>query len=62
MSKIWKDLGLTAIIGPMWPHVTPRIVDMDDQQPNMIEYTCLQNLNGFPAGVMPVTEVLEGEE
>lgn len=60
MSQMWQDEGLTALISPFWPSVAPRGEDMKDMG-LMIEYSGLWNMNGFPAGVIPVTEVLENE-
>ena len=59
-AKKWQDSGITALISPIWPHAAPKADDVGDQG-TMGEYSFILNLNGYPAGIMPVTDVLPSE-
>lgn len=61
MSRMWQDQDLTALVCPTWPSATPHNYDTDNCG-LMLDYTGIWNLNGFPAGTMPVTTVRENEQ
>jgi len=49
------------MVSPLWPHVAPKEKDVVNQG-SMGEYSFLWNVNGYPAGCMPVTTVQEDEQ
>jgi len=52
---------LSALISPIFPHCAFENV-LADELENMLEYTYLWNLIGFPCGAFPVTRVQKQEE
>ena len=48
------------MILPFWPHAAPKAKDVADMG-LLGEYSLIWNITGFPAGVMPVTNVLATE-
>lgn len=61
LRDIWEENNLTALISPFWPGATPRKQDIGDCA-LMAEYSLIWNLLQNPAGVIPVTTVLESEQ
>jgi fatty acid amide hydrolase len=60
-KEMWQDLKLDGIICPVFPHAAFRHEDSDELG-FFAYYTMLFNLIGYPAGTVPVTEVLAGED
>ena len=61
MMKKWKDLGIEALICPNYVHVA-----FKDQNAEIMgllyDYTFIWNLVNYPAGCVPISEVLPEEE
>jgi Asp-tRNA(Asn)/Glu-tRNA(Gln) amidotransferase A subunit family amidase len=61
MNTRWTEEKLDAVISPAYYHCAFK--HEDDQDMALIaDYTAIWNTLHFPAGVVPVTEVLPGEE
>jgi Asp-tRNA(Asn)/Glu-tRNA(Gln) amidotransferase A subunit family amidase len=61
MCSLFQEKKLTAVISPFWPCPSPKIKDINGMG-LLIEYSSIWNVTGFPAGTMPVTEVLSTEQ
>lgn len=61
MHDKMKDAGVTALVSPLWPHCAPKLKDVQDLGV-CLEYAAIWNVTGFPAGVIPITEVREDEQ
>lgn len=59
-NKKWQDLGLDAAICPIWPLVAPQHRTTPLVSP-AFSYAYIWNLLDFPAGVVPIKKVLQGE-
>jgi len=60
-KEIWDDLQLDGMLCPAFPHAAFRHEDSDELG-FFAYYTMLFNVVGYPAGTIPVTEVLPGED
>jgi len=57
----WDELELDGLICPAFPHAAFRSSEANDLT-FLAHYTQLANVVGYPSGVVPVTEVLAGED
>lgn len=57
----WDELNIDGLICPVYPHAAFRMTEANDLA-FMAHYAQLANVVGYPAGVIPVTEVLAGED
>jgi fatty acid amide hydrolase len=57
----WDSMGLDAMISPAYYHSAYKNEDCDDLSFS-VDYFILWNVLHYPAGIVPVTEVLEGED
>ena len=46
---------------PIWPHCAVKCKNYHELG-LMVEYSLMWNVTGFPAGVMPITQVKENEQ
>ena len=61
-SKRWREAGLTALVTPLSPVAPATIAHMDKLGKSyMFKSAGLWSFHGYPAGVIPVTEVQEDE-
>jgi fatty acid amide hydrolase len=60
-GQYWNELGLDAIVCPIWPLVAPLHRTTVKIAP-AFSYSFLWNLLDYPAGVVPVRQVQEGED
>lgn len=60
-NEYWTGLGLDAVICPIWPLVAP-LHKTTVKVSHAFSYSLLWNLLDYPAGVVPVCQVEEGED
>lgn len=58
----WKEMNLTAVISPVWPHCSPKSENQDPLCKMPIEYVASWSFLTFPGGSIPVTTVQENEQ
>lgn len=61
MAQDWKDAGITALLSPCFPSCAFK-AESAMELGNVVEYCMMQNLTGFPAGVLPITRVRPDEQ
>jgi hypothetical protein len=61
VSQKWQRSGLSALVSPVFPHSAFETI-LTDKMDDMLEYTYLWNLIGFPCGSFPVTRVQHQEQ
>jgi hypothetical protein len=61
MKEKWDDLGIDALICPAHFHSAYRNQECVDLC-TVAQYVCMWNPFHYPAGALPITEVLPGEE
>lgn len=60
-NEYWTGLGLDVVICPIWPLVAP-LHKSTVKVSHAFSYSLLWNLLDYPAGVVPVCQVGEGED
>eukprot|EP00347_Sterkiella_histriomuscorum_P000336 403376262 len=60
MRQKWNDLGIQALICPIYPHVAFKIKNQQVMN-SLLDYSFLWNLLHYPAGSLPVTQVKHEE-
>ena len=58
----WRAEGLDAMISPVYYHSAYKTKEGRNELALQADYTQLWNVLSYPAGVVPVTEVLTGED
>jgi hypothetical protein len=61
MKKRWEDLGIEALISPSMAHCSFK-AENAFKMSGMGDYNYIWNTLHYPGGVIPVTEVLPGED
>eukprot|EP00350_Pseudokeronopsis_sp_OXSARD2_P001021 CAMPEP_0170553968 /NCGR_PEP_ID=MMETSP0211-20121228/11820_1 /TAXON_ID=311385 /ORGANISM="Pseudokeronopsis sp., Strain OXSARD2" /LENGTH=66 /DNA_ID=CAMNT_0010862685 /DNA_START=1389 /DNA_END=1589 /DNA_ORIENTATION=- len=61
MEDKWKALGIDAVISPTYLSSAFKIKNGYFLS-NLIDYTAFWNTLNFPGGVLPITEVMPGED
>jgi fatty acid amide hydrolase len=59
-NKYWQSLGLDVVICPIWPLVAP-FHETTLELAHALSYSFCWNLLDYPAGVVPVKSIEEGE-
>lgn len=62
IAERWKTESLDAVISPTYFHSAFKANDKDNKLALKADYTTFWNVLHYPAGVVPITEVLKEEE